>query len=372
MADSRAATGLTVEQWDEEFFVEYLTENRFANEFGSNENAIIQSKQDLSKKKGDRINFALVNKLTNDATTGTATMEGNEEDMTSRSFEVTVNKRRNAVRVAEMEEQKSAISLRDAGRTVLMDWSQKDTEALIMRALASKNGVRYTSSSEAERDAWLVDNHDRALFGALYANSVSLDHSTALATLDTTDDRFNAAAVSKMKTIAEGVANPRIRPTRSTAMTNGKRFYVIYAHPFAFNDLKNDTAIQQAQREVVLQMENVRLFDGGDLYWDGCIIKNISEINGDGTHEWDFGLTGSGGTTRVVGAFLVGAQAVGAAYARRWKTREQTFDYGDKEGIEVSSIYGIEKMRFGTGTADTDDYKDHGVVSGYFATVGLA
>jgi hypothetical protein len=29
-------------------------------------------------------------------------------------------------------------------------------------------------------------------------------------------------------------------------------------------------------------------------------------------------------------------------------------------------------MRFGSGTADTDDYKDHGIVTGYFATAGLA
>ncbi len=113
MADSRVATGLSVEQWDDKFFTEYLTENRFAGEMGTNEANVIQVKENLMKKPGDRITYALVNRLTQDAVTGRDVMEGNEEDMVSRSFEQIVNKRRNAVRFAEVDEQFSAISLRE-------------------------------------------------------------------------------------------------------------------------------------------------------------------------------------------------------------------------------------------------------------------
>ena len=87
------------------------------------------------------MNFALVNKLTQNAITGRGVLEGNEEDMASRSFEVTVTKRRNGVRVAEIDEQFSAISLRNAAKSVLKDWSMKDTEKLIIQALASINGT---------------------------------------------------------------------------------------------------------------------------------------------------------------------------------------------------------------------------------------
>ena len=366
MADTQVASGLTVEQWDDQFFREYLTDNRFSESMGTGENAIVQVKENLTKKPGDRVNFALVNKLTNAAVTGRSTMEGNEEDMSSRSFPVTVNKRRNAVRVAEIDEQYSAISLRSAARPVLMDWSMKDTEDLIVRALASINGTAYGSVSEANKDAWLVDNADRVLFGALRSNNSANDHSASLANCDTTADKLNAAAVSKMKTIAETIANPLIRPIRSTA-NKGRRYYIMYAHPFAFNDLKADTTITTAQREVMLQMENERLFEGGDLYWDGVIIKQVEQA----VTAWDFGTVGAS-SAKVVGAFLCGAQAVGTAYARRWRTTTEEFDYGDKHGVEVSAIYGIEKLRFGSGTNDTDDYKDHGVVTGYFATAGLA
>ena len=92
------ASGLRVQQWLDKFHVEYLTENRYSESMGPDENSIIHVKEDLSKKRGDSITFALVNKLTNSATTGSSTLEGNEEDLDTRSFRLYVDKRRNANR----------------------------------------------------------------------------------------------------------------------------------------------------------------------------------------------------------------------------------------------------------------------------------
>jgi N4-gp56 family major capsid protein len=364
MADSRASTGLTPEQWDDQFFVEYLSENRYSGEMGTDEASIIQVKENLSKKAGDRINFALVNKATQDAVTGRGTMEGNEEDMASRSFEVAVDKRRNAVRVAEVDEQFSAISLRDAGKHVLKEWSLKDTEKLISQALGSINGVTLAASTESQRDAWLTDNTDR-VYDPSATNGT--DHSAIWDALDTTNDRLTAADVSAMKYMAQVTASPKIRPIRNEA--NGRHYYILYCDPRSFRDLKNESSspIAQAQREVMLEMENNRLFKGGDLLWDGVIIKEVIDIY----DQFAVTLTneGASATAEVAVNFLCGAQAVGVAYARRWKTTTQDFDYGDKHGIEISSIYGVGKMQFGSGAADRDDLKDHGVVTGYFATV---
>ncbi len=362
MADSRVASGLTVEQWDDKYFTEYLTENRYAGEMGTNENSIIQVKENLTKKPGDRINFALVNKLTQDAITGRDTLEGNEEDMASRSFEVTVTKRRNGVRIAEIDEQFSAISLREAAKSVLKDWSMKDTEKLIEQALASINGVALTTSSEAERDAWLVDNVDRTY---VPSGAPGTDHSAMWDTLDSTNDLLTADDLSAMKLKAMTVANPKIRPIRMAA--NGRHYYIAYVHPLAFRDLKAESSspLRAAQREVMLEMENNRLFQGGDMLWDGIIIKEAHGLYDTTT------LTGEGasGTTTVVPVYLCGAQAIGAAYAKRWTSKEETFDYGDKRGVAIESIYGIEKMKFGSASgSDTGDLKDHGVVTGWFAS----
>jgi N4-gp56 family major capsid protein len=367
MADTTVATGLKVKQWDDKFFTEVARDNRFAGEFGTKETSLIQVKENLTKKPGDRVVFALANRLTNEAITGTNWLEGNEEQQKFRSFEVTVTKRRNGTNVAELDEQFSAIDIRDAGKFALKEWAVEDTENLIIRAMPSINGVRYSSATESQKDAWLVDNADRVLFGAARSNNSSNDHSASLANCDTTNDKFNTAALSKMKTIAETIANPRIRPVRSTVAKNGRKYFICYAHPYAFDDLRSDTTLQAAQKDVMLQMENERLFEGGDLYWDGVIVKKIEQAS----DEWNFGLVGNS-SARVVGAFLCGAQAFGCAWAKRWWSKEQDRDYGDKHGLSINAIYGIEKMRFGSGADDTDDPKDHSIVSGYFATSGLA
>lgn len=368
MADTRANANLTPEIWDDQFFVEYLTENRYAGEFGSNENSIIQVKEDLTKKKGDRVNFALVNKLTQAATTGRAVMEGNEEDMGSRSFELAVDKRRNAVRFAEIDEQYSAISLRQAGKFVLKEWAMKDTERLVTRALGNMGGIDMTAANvldagnQATLDAWLVDNADRVYWGNS-AYTANTDFSAGLATLTaaTAAERLTIDAIDAMKFMAINRANPKIRPIRVEA--NGRHYFVLYAHPLAFRDLKADTALRQAQREVSLEMENNRLFKGGDLLWNGVIIKEAHDL-------YDYStLTAAGdASATVVPAFLCGAQAIGVAYARRWKSKTEEFDYGDKHGVETSAIYGVGKIVFGSGAADRDDLKDHGVVTGFFAS----
>lgn len=373
MADSRANANLTPEIWDDQFFTEYLTENRYSGEMGTNENNVIQVKEDLTKKKGDRVNFALVNKLTQDAVTGRGTMEGNEEEMGTRSFELAIDKRRNAVRVAEIDEQFSAISLREAAKFTLKDWSMKDTERLITKALGNCGGINMTAAdialagNQTTLDAYLVDNADRFWWGN-NAYSANTDFSAGLATLSsgTAAERLTIDAIDQMKFMAMNRANPKIRPIRSEA--NGRYYFLTYAHPLAFRDLKADTALRQAQREVSVEMENNRLFKGGDLLWNGVIIKEAHDL-------YDYStLTnlGESSTTTVVPAFLCGAQAVGVAYGRRWRSKTEEFDYGDKHGVEISAIYGVGKMVFGSGAGDRDDLKDHGVVTGLFASSTVA
>jgi N4-gp56 family major capsid protein len=367
MTDTVVASGLTVEQWDSQFFTEYLTENRFQGEMGTSESSIIQVKENLTKKPGDRVNYALVNKLTNDAVTGSNVLEGNEEDMASRSFEQAVNKRRNGVRVAEIDEQFSAISLREAAKAVLKDWSLKDTETLIIQALASIDGTNYASASESAKDTWLTNNLARVYDPS---GTYGTDHSAMLAQLDTTNDKLTAADIDNMKyrALVPAVAGkPRMRPIR--VAENGRHYFILYVDPRLMRDLKQESSspIMQAQREVALEMENNRLFQGGDLLWNGVIIKEIHQMY-DVLHD-PFENVGNGATTEVGCAFLCGAQAIAAAYAKRWTSKEETFDYGDKKGVAIEAIYGIGKMRFGTSnSSDTGTSLDNGVLTGYFAT----
>ena len=359
MADTRAATGLTVEQWDDKFFRSYIHEGRFKEMQGTDENSIIQMKEDLTKRKGDTITIALVNRLTNQAITGSDILEGFEEDMTSRSHSITVTKRRNAVRVAEMEEQKSAIELRDGARAVLLDWAMEDTRDRYITALGSLNGTAFLSRTAAIGDPWLVDNTDRVLFGAGVGSGTDL--SADLAQLDTTNDLFNVTALDAMILKAK-TASPKIRPVRDSK--NGKRYWVVLANPHAFKNFR-DSIDTEVLAVTNVGAEGAKLFEGGDLHWNGAIVKEVDDLP-------IYPNIGNGATTEVTPVYLLGAQALGHALAKRWRTRTKEFDYGDKVGTAVDGIYGVSKLQFGTGTGDRDDLKDHGVVTGFFATTGTA
>lgn len=360
MALTTARTGLTPQQWDSDFFKAYVRENRFNKYMGSDENSIIHLKNDLTKKKGDRITFALVNELTGDGVTGNQTLEGNEESLDSRSHYVTVAPLRHAVAVTDWDDQKSTIDLRNAGKMMLKMWSMTKMRDAIITALGSINGTAYASASESAKDAWLADNSDRVLFGAAKSNNASNDHSAALANIDNTADKLTPEVISLAKRMAQN-ASPRIRPIR---LKEDEEWYVMFCNSQAFRDLNTNSTMTQANRDARMRGMDNPLFTGGALVWDGVIIREIPEIDA---------LSGVGaGGIDVAPNYLVGAQAIGVAWAQRTKSTTQVADYEFKHGVGISEIRGIEKLLFGSGAGDTDDLKQHGVVTAYTAGVADA
>lgn len=245
MALTTARTGLTPQQWDDQFFAEYVRDNRFAGYMGTSINSIIQVKEELGKKKGDSVTFARVNRLKGSGRTGNQTLEGFEEELDSRSMKVSVDVLRHAVAVTDWDEQKSAIELRDAAKEMLQVWETERMRDDIIAALMSVNSVAYASADATTRNSWLTNNTDRVLFGKLKSNASSNVHATALATIDNTDDKFTVAAAQMMKRIAQR-ADPRIRPIK----TKGDReYYLVFANSLAFRDISSDASMVQANRD---------------------------------------------------------------------------------------------------------------------------
>lgn len=377
MTNTTAATGLKVQKWDEDFFMEYIQENPFKAYMGTDENSIIQMKEDTVKRY-QKVTFALVNKLAAAGVTGSSTLEGNEEAMDSRSFAVTVDKLRNAVRVAEIEQQYSAVDLRNAAKAVLKDWAMEvGTINRVVTALSDINGVAYGSATAAQADAWLDDNTDRVMFGGTAAaapvalstsapaggatydlSATLLSQTVANSGWDTAGDA--AAFISRLKRKALS-ASPKIRPIRVGG--KNRRYYVAFVHPKTMADIKADTVIMNAQKDVTLAEENNRLFQGGDVLWDGVIVHEVDNLN---ITPW---ATAGASSIPLAPFYLCGAQAMGYAIAKRWKSIDETFDYGDKKGVAIETIDALEKMVFGSGSADTDDLKDHGIATGYHALI---
>lgn len=363
MADTYIPSGLTVQQWDERYFTEYLNNNWFKQFMGTGSSKMIQVKEDLTKKPGDSVTFTLINRLTGEAKGASEALEGAEEDATLRSFQVRVREYAHAVRFKKFEAQKTAIDLRQAHKDVLMDWNMELDRDNIIEALGSINGVAYSSATETQKDAWLVDNADRVLFGAAKSNASSNDHSTALGNVDTSADKMTPDAISLMKRMAKQ-ANPRIRPIKPKAGIAASDGYIMFAPTEMVRDLAANTTFAQANRDAGIRGDSNKLFTGADYIWDNVYIYEIEDIPS---------LGAVGNSSAVVRpCYLCGAQALGMAWAMRPETVEEQFDYKRAIGLGIKQWYKVEKMRFGSGSTDTDDLKDHGVVTGYFASAADA
>jgi N4-gp56 family major capsid protein len=370
MANTAVAAGLTVQQWDDKFFTEYIRANRFKRYMGTDENAIIQMKEDLATKAGKSVTFALVNALSGAGKKGSATLVGAEEKMNSRSCKVTVDKVRNAVVVPEIDEQYSAISLRDAGKVVLKDWILRLTKQDIINALGMVGGDYqsglYTifaaagGATTTAQDAWCAANVDRVLFGAAVSN-YSATFATALGNVDDSGDLITSARLNLMKALAKS-ASPSIRPV---TVKGDEEWYVVFTGTKNFKRLNEDAAILAANKDARVRGMDNPIFTGDSLMYNGMIIREIPEIG-------DCAITGAT-SADVQPVFLCGAQALGFAVAQRTKTITDDTDYEDKKGVAVQEIRGIEKLRFGTdATVDTTTPKDNGVFTGFFAAPALA
>jgi hypothetical protein len=373
MAESTARSGLTPQQWDDKFFTEYIRDNRFKRYMGTSPASIIQVKEDLSRKPGDRVTFASVRALTG-GVTGNTVLEGNEAELDMRSM---------AVVVTDWDEQKSTVSIREAARPGLKMWAQERMREDVIRALKSVPNtagvmVAWETATAAERNAWLVANADRVLFGASKANGVSGVVATALATIDNTADKLTPGLISLAKRMAQS-ASPRITPTRTRE--EDEEWFLMFANPRSFRDLANDATMVQANRDArVRGVETNPLFTGGSLVWDGVIIREIPEMDAaiaasTGRLPTNGGILAGAGTGAIdVGFnFLVGAQALGAAWAQRLKSTTDVRDYNFRHGVGVQEIRGIEKLMFGTSTTtDTGSLVQNGVVTVFTSAVADA
>lgn len=361
MAETYIPTGATVQQWDNEYFKEYVAENWFSKFMGSGMNSMIHVKEDLTTKPGNAITFHLANRLTGEAKSENDTLEGEEEDATLRTWKLTIREYAHATKYKVYDEQLTGIDLRNMHKDLIKTWNMELDRDLIISALGQVNGVDYTAASEAQKDAWLVDNADRVLFGAAKSNNSSNDHSASLANIDNTNDQLTPGAISLMKRIAQS-ANPKIRPYKIRNAIENSNAYVLFADPRSIRNLANNSVFVQANREARNRGMDNPLFSSANYVWDNVFIYEIEDLPV---------YTGVGaGSIDVAPAYLCGSQALAQAWAKRPTTIVKTdIDYDRKVGIAVKEWMKIEKLRFGTGATDTDDPKDNGVVTGFFAAV---
>lgn len=347
--------------WLKNYFAEYVRESGFKPYMGRSSSSIIVAKYELQSESGKTINIPLILRLTGAGVTGSAILDGAEEDLGNYNCALSVDWRRNAVRVPKSTSYKTEIDLFGAAKDMLKQWEAEKLRDDIIKAMLSvvttgDTTVNLGDSTAANRNAYNAANSDRLLFGKLKSN-YSATWATAVGNLDTTDDKCNVAAMSLMKRIAKS-ADPHIRPFRSE---DGREYFVAFHGGRTFRDLKADSTMTQANREARARDVGANpIFQDGDLIYDGIIHREIPEIDdiaGSGTYDMD-GIGNGGADVRPV--FLCGQQAVGIAWGQEpmMKT-DLTKDYSFRPGVAIEELLTVKKLAY--------NGKQHGMVTGFFA-----
>lgn len=353
MADTTISTALRVKQWDDRAHREYVRANRFRRYMGTDQNSIIQVKEDLTKKKGDAITLPLVGALdaTGGPNTGATTLVGAEKALPNDGFQITVGVVRDAVVVNVEEEQASPIAIRNEAKVALKDLQMRYLRGDILTALGSVQGVAYGSATDVQKNTWTALNSDRLLFGDSTAN-FNATHATALNNVTGTMT-LTRNVVSEMRAIAQTAKAVNGEGLRPYTYGEDEETFVMFASAKAFRDLKTDmsTVLSEAEK----RGKDNPLFTGTtSLYWDGVVIREIPEIVG-------FNNTATT-PVYVEPVYLCGAQALGVAWAKRTTTTlRKEDDYGFQHGVGFMEQRGVGKITYGTAG------KQWSVVTGYVA-----
>jgi N4-gp56 family major capsid protein len=324
---------------------------------GTSTGSLIQVREDLTRKAGDTVVFPALRRLVGAGVTGNTILEGNEEILNLRSMNLTVAAFRHAVAVSDWDEQKSIVDIREAAREGLMTWELEKMRNDIITSLGAMTAdgnvqISYGAATAAQRNYWMVNNVDRTLFGHLKANASSGIMATALLTLAAATDTMSAAILMLAKRMAR-LANPHVRPI---SVNEDEEWFVVFMPSMVFRDLLKDPVITNALQYGWNRGSDNPLFTGGDILFNGLIIREIPElpvIPGAGAAGID-----------VAASFMCGAQALGVAWAQRMRSTTNTRDYGYMHGVGIQEIRGIGKLRFGTDpTTDTTKPVDSGIVT---------
>lgn len=348
MAETTLATALEKQKWISQYMAEYVRESGFAGYMGKAASSIIVAKYELQEEAGKTINIPLITRLKGAGVTGNGTLDGSEESLGNYNCGISIDWRRNGVRVPKSTSYKTEIDLLNAARDMLKTWESEQLRSDIIKALASvatgaDATVNLDASAAADRNAFAAANADRLLFGALVSN-YSATFATALLNVDTAADKCSASMMSLAKRMAK-LADPHIRPYKSKV---GQEFYVAFHGSRTFRDLKADSVITQANRDArPRDVENNPLFQDGDLIYDGVLHREVPEIDAvvsTGTYN----LNGAGASAcDVRPVFVCGQQAAAVAWGQEPTPRTDNLkDYQFRPGVAIEELLGVKKLAF--------------------------
>jgi hypothetical protein len=378
MASSTISTANQVTRFKKKVLREYVRGGRFEPVIGTDENKVIQVVKELKK-----CSLPLIGKLGGAGVRGSSQLSGSEQALSNYAYTLQPTYLRQGVLIDNEEREKSEFDLFKEAKPALMNWMMETKRDQMIQAFGAieAGGTYYnyggveasgatgsSAASAANMDTWNTNNQDRIIYGTTKTSTAG-DHTTSLSGIASTEV-MSSDLVELMKRMAQD-ADPLIRPI----MVKGDEpWYILYLGKYAFRDLRDDATLLASMQNSLARNKDNPLFAGGDLLWDGVIIKELPDldkfIDSTGSGLWD-GVWGAnatgdslatGGTSsaRVSVGFFCGAQALGFGIGRTASMkRRKEDDYEHLNGIAISAKHDIKKTFYNN--------KQHGMLTSFHA-----
>jgi len=327
---------LAVKQWARKLHHEALAETYFARFMGEGSENLIQIKREVSKDAGDRITCGLRMLLSGDGIEGDATLEGNEEALTTYSDNIFINQLRHAVRSAgKMSEQRVPFSVREESLMGLKDWWTDRMDTVFFNHIcgnSAQTDTKYTGHNATTAPTSAAGNTR-----ILYADGGS-----------TTEGSLSASQHFQLTYIDRAVLNAKeATPILRPIAHNGGKYYCMFLHPQQVFSLRTDAGNSgaritwfDAQKDAgPRDKEQNNIFSGALGIYNNVILHESTRV-----------VSPSANVYRSV---LCGAQAATIAFGRpqgagdgtqNWY--EELFDYGNQLGVAGGQIWGLKKNVF--------------------------
>ncbi len=198
MAETILATALERQVWVTSYFQEYVRQSRFMPYMTNsdlNKGGIILTKFQKEEEAFRTINIPFIGRLKSLGVTGATVLDGVEEELTNYNCPITIDWRRNGIRLPKSTTFRTELNLWDASKDALRVWESEKLRDDIIHALCAvivdANGtqVLFDQATAAQQNTWVAANSDRVLFGANISN-YSATFATAMGNVATAQHRL--------------------------------------------------------------------------------------------------------------------------------------------------------------------------------------
>ena len=348
----------------------------FVNQFaGTGQNAMVQRVTELTKSdKGTKAVITLLADMTGDGVTGDNTLEGNEEALRAYDITIELDQLRFANRIAgRLADQKSVVNFRETSRDAL---AYAMADRMDKLAFLTLSGVAYTHKNNgALRTTSATTGLELA--DLEFASDVSAptgdrhrrwDATNGLVAGDTT--AVVAADSMSYECIVNLKAYAKDNYLRGIRGQGGDEVFHLFVTSQKMKALKLDSDFLANVRNAGIRGPSNQLFAGSSsLMVDGIMVHEFRHVfNTSGATTGTSSNAGAAGykwgadaDVNGARALFCGAQALAMADIGLPEVVEDTFDYGNQQGISIGKIFGLRKPKYNSDVSGS--VQDFGVIA---------